>query len=529
MSITLSHRRLGLFALAMSLGLGGGRSSAAIWVVDSAGSGDFTSISSAISSAMVVDGDSVQVKPGLSGHYGESILLDKAVHLFTLDSVSLGPGPMPGTVVSVTSGAVGGFIPTVEGFTISGGSSSTMLTAGGVHISPGAEASLLGNKIMSNTGGDGAGVSVIDGRAHLRGNTISGNFNSAAFGGSAAGLLLHATSPGLAWASVEANTFTGNYSTFGSSAISVHTGAEAIITGNVIAGNGGGPSLTTKGFATLLFYGEGKILNNQFTGNIAGDTIFFGPSAGISETTPEEVLPGRYFAGVDFINNTVTGNVGVVGGVAFEGDDDKQPKVFIANSIIAGNVKDTLAAAPPGIAKDLYFLEMPSGHPDSVIIINSLIGLANGHAGAASWTADQIAGKFSPSDDPTNVVEFAPTFAAGFAGFSSATFGFAPGPFPPGTKYFATSLGDFHPVDPLLMDPMAPAHAWKGGSFDAAFMAGILSDLEGVHLRYPSATDIGAFQSSIPEPGSLMGGLILAAGLGLRTRRARVGDSKHAS
>lgn len=277
--------------------LGGG--SFSIHVVDlTPGAGDFTSVSEALDSPLVRDGDTVRVNPGT---YFETVLVDKAIWLVSSGgaAVTTIDGSASGTVLTVTAGA------TVEGFSITDGGGPTT-NCGGVRITSTDPVMLVDNVIHDNHphGDDGVpagGLSIFhDARVLMLRNDIHSN-TSLSVGG-----------------------------------IFAHAFATIDVIDTTIRGNGGtstpeGGTTTTGG---VLCGASGRFVNTRITGNLGS------------------AIGGFYFAGalgdgplgavLDVVNCTIAGNVGSapvgsVGGV-FLGDGGE---IEIVNSIVYFNTGAT--------------------------------------------------------------------------------------------------------------------------------------------------------------------------------------------
>lgn len=188
---------LGILVIAMvvAASLAGSAFAATIWTVDPGGFGDFTTIGSALADGSVLDGDTIDVLPGT---YFENLSISKAVTLRSTagSGVTTINGGGSGPAVSITSGIAAATTPTVEGFTITGGNTSTTgsseaLKAGGVHLEPGSVGIVRNNIISGNLGFDTGAVSVIGAVATIKGNTIDDNHATGAGFGPAGGILRH--------------------------------------------------------------------------------------------------------------------------------------------------------------------------------------------------------------------------------------------------------------------------------------------------------------------------------------------------
>jgi hypothetical protein len=260
------------------------------------GVGDFTSISAALASPFVLDGQIVRVHPGT---YFETIVVDKAIWLVSSGgaSVTTIDGSASGTVVTITAGA------TVEGFSITdGGGFST--NCGGVRITSTDPVALVDNVIhanhaMGDAGVPAGGVSIFhDAQVLILGNDIHTNTS---------------------------------YSVGG---IFAHAFAEIDVINTTIRANGGvytsmGETSTT-GTGGVLCGASGRFVNTRITGNLGS------------------AIGGLYFAGalgdgplgaeLSVVNCTIAGNfasapMGSVGGV-FLGDGGE---IEIKNSIVYYN------------------------------------------------------------------------------------------------------------------------------------------------------------------------------------------------
>lgn len=276
-----------------------GGSSYSIHVVDlTPGAGDFTSVTAALDSPLVRNGDTVRVNPGT---YFETVLVDKAIWLVSASGAAMTTidGSASGTVLTVTAGA------TVEGFSITDGGGPTT-NCGGVRVTSIDPVMLVDNVIHDNHphGDDGVpagGVSIFhDAHVLMIGNDIHSN-TSLSVGG-----------------------------------IFAHAFATIDVVNTTIRGNGG--TSTPEGGTTItggvLCGASGRFVNTRITGNLgtAIGGLYFAGALG----------DGPLGAAIDVVNCTIAGNVGSapvgsVGGV-FLGDGGA---IEIVNSIVYFNTGAT--------------------------------------------------------------------------------------------------------------------------------------------------------------------------------------------
>jgi parallel beta-helix repeat protein len=249
------------------------------WVTDAAGMGDTLTISEALVRAR--PGSTIRVMPG---HYGESLVLDKVVHL-------VGDGDDPGAVVIAPS--EGACLTATAPFGSIRGMSFRLpeLGGGGAAIAcvdlAGTGVILEGNRI---SGGTGPAVLVRgDARPILRANHITGR--------EGAGMVLEGTSGG----AIVDNVIAGG----GKAAVIVREDARPLLSGNRITGAGQA--------GILLAGGGGRLLGNEIGGTGASGIEVRGAAA------PEVIgnrIEGAGEAGIYvygdgrgwFSQNTIVGN-----------------------------------------------------------------------------------------------------------------------------------------------------------------------------------------------------------------------------